>query len=27
VRQFLREPVRVTHLIAAEPADEEDAAH
>jgi MFS family permease len=27
VRQFLREPVRVTHLIAAEPADDGDAAH
>jgi MFS family permease len=27
VRQFLREPVRVTHLIAAEPADDGDAAN
>ena len=27
VRQFLREPVRVTHLIAAEPANNGDAAH
>jgi quinol monooxygenase YgiN len=26
VRQFLREPVRVTHLIAAEPADNGHAA-
>jgi len=25
VRQFLREPVRVMHLIAAEPADDGDA--
>ena len=27
VQQFLREPVRITHLIAAEPADNGDATH
>jgi MFS family permease len=27
VQQFLREPVRITHLIAAEPADDGDAMH